>query len=77
MRNNIFEKKKIPGVFYALTENGMELPVLDITHPLFIESINEEKLKVMLKEIEKKGDERAESFNKMPSFLKNSTSSAS
>ena len=71
MEKKIYEKKKIPGVFYAFTDNGIELPVLDITHPLFIESINEEKLNNMLKEIEKKGDERAESFNKMPSFIKN------
>jgi len=71
MEKIIYENKKIPGIFYAFTNKGVELPVLDITHPLFIESINEEKLNNMLKEIEKKGDERAESFNKMPSFLKN------
>jgi len=71
MERKIYEKKKIPGLFYAFTDNGIELPVLDITHPLFMESINEEKLGKMLKEIEKKGDERAESFNKMPAFIKN------
>lgn len=71
MKKKVYEKKKIPGLSYAYTGNGIELPVLDITHPLFLESINEEKLGKMLKEIEKKGDERAESFNNMPSFLKN------
>ncbi len=71
MEKKIYEKKKIPGVFYAFTDNGIELPVLDVTHPLFIESINEEKLNNMLKEIVKKGDERAENFNKMPFFIKN------
>ncbi|UCG27057.1 MAG: hypothetical protein JSV24_08770, partial [Bacteroidales bacterium] len=71
MEKKIYEKKKIPGLFYAFTDNGVELPVLDITHPLFIESINEQKLGKMLKEIEKKGDERAESFDRMPAFLKN------
>lgn len=67
----IGHKKKIPGLFYARTENGIELPVPDIMHPLFIQSINEEKLYKMLKKIEKKGDERAESFNKMPLAIKN------
>jgi hypothetical protein len=70
MEKIIYEKKKIPGVSYAFTENGIELPVLDTTHPLFLNSINEEKLGEMLKELEKKGNKRAESFNNMPAFLK-------
>jgi hypothetical protein len=64
------EKNKIAGLSYAFTENGIELPVLDITHPLFIKSINEEYLGKMLKKIEEKGEERAESFNKIPGFIK-------
>jgi len=65
------EKNKIAGLSYAFTENGIELPVLDITHPLFLKSINEESLAKMLKEIEQKGEERAESFNNIHSFIKN------
>jgi hypothetical protein len=71
MNNKIYEKNKVPGLFYAFTENGIELPVLDISHPQFISSINEVVLDKMLKEIEIKGDERAKRFNKMPSFFKN------
>ena len=36
MNEIIFEKNKITGLTYAFTENGIELPVLDVTHPLFI-----------------------------------------
>lgn len=70
MEKRIFEKNKIAGLTYAFTENGIELPVLDVTHPLFLKSINEESLSKMLKEIEQKGEERAESFNKIPAFIK-------
>lgn len=63
--------KKIRGISYACTSDGIELPVLDITHPLFIESINEEKLKKILQEIGSKAGERAESFNRIPRFIKN------
>jgi len=70
MERRISEKNKISGLSYAFTENGIELPVLDITHPLFYKSINEEKLGKMLKEMEQKGEERAESFDKIPAFIK-------
>lgn len=71
MKNKVVEKKKIPGLFYAFTDHGIELPVLDVTHPLFNQSINEEKLHKMLREIEKKGDQRADDFNKIPVSIKN------
>ena len=29
------EKNKQPGVYYAFTEDGVELPIIDITHPSF------------------------------------------
>jgi hypothetical protein len=31
----VVERNKRPGVCYALTENGIELPVIDLTHPAF------------------------------------------
>jgi hypothetical protein len=71
MEKKIFERNKITGISYAFTENGIELPVLDITHPLFLKSINEEELDKMIKEIRQKGEERAESFSKIPAFIKN------
>jgi hypothetical protein len=63
-------RKKVPGLYYVFTENGVELPVLDITHPLFISSIDEVKLKEMLKKAEKNAEETAEKFNNMPAFIK-------
>ena len=64
-------KNKIPELSYAFTLNGIELPVLDITHPYFIASTDEDKLKKMLPYVEKNAERNAEEFNKMPSFIKN------
>lgn len=63
-------KKKIRGMSYAFTLNSVELPVLDVTHPLFISSIDEVKLKKMLLEAGKNAEKTAEKFNNMPVFLK-------
>jgi hypothetical protein len=63
-------KNKIPGLSYAVMDNGIELPVLDITHPLFLSSINETKLIKYLKEVENGGEKRAESFQKIPAVIK-------
>jgi hypothetical protein len=62
-------KNKKPGLSYAFTGNGVELPVLDITHPLFISSIDEVKLKEMLKKAEENAEETAEKFNNMPPLI--------
>lgn len=35
VRPRIVEKNKQPGVCYAFTDDGIELPVVDITHPAF------------------------------------------
>jgi hypothetical protein len=29
------ERNKRPGVYYAVTDDGLELPILDVTHPAF------------------------------------------
>jgi len=39
------EINKRPGVFYAFTRDGVELPVVDVTHPAFAISIPESELK--------------------------------
>jgi hypothetical protein len=36
------EKNKKPGVYYAVTDSGVELPVIDVTNPLFVEKIGPE-----------------------------------
>jgi len=35
MNDLIPERNKRTGVCYALTDDGLELPVVDITHPAF------------------------------------------
>src|SRR5262249_45959162 len=35
MNPRIPEKNKKPGVCYAVSDDGLELPVIDITHPAF------------------------------------------
>ena len=71
MKNELYLiKNKIPELSYAITTNGIELAVLDITHPLFISSIDETKLKEILSKVEKTADKNAEKFNNMPAFMK-------
>jgi hypothetical protein len=43
------EASRIPGLAYACTDNGIELPVLDITHPQFLSSIDEGRLEEVSK----------------------------
>ena len=66
-----FIKNKLPGLSYVFTSNGIELPVLDITHPEFISSIDENRLKKLLPYIEKNAERNANKFNKIPTFIKN------
>jgi hypothetical protein len=35
------EGNKVPGLRYVFTDTGLELPVLDITHPLFEQSVDD------------------------------------
>jgi hypothetical protein len=63
-------KNKIPELSYAFTLNGIELPVLDITHPYFISCTDEKTLNKMLPYVEKNAEENAEKFNKIPAFIK-------
>lgn len=64
--NTIPEKNKVPGLSYVYTACGLELPVLDITHPLFITSINEESLEELCKE----SAQKAKSMKEMPDAQK-------
>ena len=66
-----YEKRKIPGISYAFTESGIELPILDITHPLFKASIDKPNLEKLRKSIEETGDKMVIHLKEMPSFLKN------
>ena len=44
MPPKIAEKKKKAGVCYAVTDDGLELPVIDVTHPAFEIQLNEGEL---------------------------------
>jgi hypothetical protein len=64
--STIPEKNKVSGLSYVYTDSGLELPVLDITHPLFTTSINEESLEELCKE----SAQRAISMKEMPAAQK-------
>lgn len=64
-------KNKLPGLSYVFTVNGIELPVLDITHPGFISGIDENRLKKLIPYVEKNAEKNAEKFNKIPKYIKN------
>jgi hypothetical protein len=63
-------KNKIMGLSYAFTLNGVELPILDVTHPYFTSSIDEEELKKMLRQSEETANKTADKFVNMPGYLK-------
>ena len=44
------EANKKPGVFYALTKDGAELPVVDITHPSFTVSLSDSEQRILVEE---------------------------
>jgi len=71
MTNELYAiKKKIPGLSYAVTLNGVELPVLDITHPYFISCTDDKILIKLLPYVEKNAEKNAEKFNRIPAFIK-------
>ncbi len=41
----IIEQEKKPGVSYAIAKNGLELPIIDITHPAFMVNPDEKQIK--------------------------------
>ncbi len=71
MSNELYPvKSKIPELSYAFTFNGVELPVLDITHPYFVSCTDEKILNKLLPYVQKNADKNAEKFNKIPAFIK-------
>jgi hypothetical protein len=71
MAEELFKiKNKIPELSYAFTLNGVELPVLDITHPYFISCTDEKILQKLLPYVESNAEKNAEKFNKIPVFIR-------
>lgn len=61
------EKAKKPGVFYAFTEEGVELPVIDITHPAFaLAEPGAEEANAMAK----KAEADQEKHNRLPALVR-------
>jgi hypothetical protein len=72
MKNEVYSvKNKLPGLTYVFTTNGVELPVLDITHPGFASSIDENRLKKLIPYVEKNAEKNAGKFNKLPKYIMN------
>jgi hypothetical protein len=65
MNPRIPEKNKKPGVCYAVTRDGLELPVVDVTHPTFALAVSDASLADLAAEFVR--DERRRS--KLPVFL--------
>lgn len=42
------ERNKKPGVCYAVTNDGLELPVVDLTHPAFVFTLDEERQRALV-----------------------------
>jgi hypothetical protein len=63
-------RNKFPELSYAFTLNGVELPVLDTTHPLFSKCTDEKVLEKLLPYVEKNAEKNAGKFNKIPAFIK-------
>ena len=51
MKVAIPEDNKQPGVHYAFTEEGIELPVVDVTHPAFALTLSEAEQRTMLERL--------------------------
>lgn len=47
MSANIPEPQRRPGVWYAVTDNGLELPVVDVTNPAFFEEHSASELEAL------------------------------
>lgn len=54
----IFELHKKPGVVYAVTDDGVELPVIDVTHPAFSLSVTEPGLAALSADFIREADRR-------------------
>ena len=49
MQSRLIEVNKKPGVFYALTKDGVELPVVDVTHPSFAVTLSDSEQQAMVR----------------------------
>lgn len=60
------ERNKKPGVFYAVTHSGLEVPVIDVTHPAF----HLEPTRAQLDVLNEQYLHTTGQTNRMPAFLR-------
>lgn len=65
MKARIPEKNKKPGVCYAVTPDGLELPVVDVTHPAFKVTISADDLADLTRQFIRDEERRA----RLPAFV--------
>ena len=65
MQPRIPEKNKKPGVCYAVTDDGLELPVIDVTNPAFAVQLSEQELDALLQ----KHIKEVKSRERVPGFI--------
>jgi hypothetical protein len=65
MQPKIPEKNKKAGVCYAVTDDGLELPIIDVTHPAFAVQLSDLELDELLQ----KYLEEVKSQAKVPGFI--------
>ncbi len=67
MKSPLLEANKIPGVHYALTTDGIELPIVDVTHPAFVLTVTDTEQRALVEKfLHEKGP-----FASLPTFLRN------
>jgi hypothetical protein len=65
MEARVPERRKKPGVCYAVAPDGIELPVVDVTHEAFALAIDEEQLAILTREFVRDEERRAS----LPAFV--------
>lgn len=60
------EPHKRAGVYYAVTDDGVELPIVDVTHPAFAVSLNEAEQRERVAAFMNAADP----FGKLPKFVR-------
>jgi len=68
MKSPLLEANKIPGVHYALTTDGIELPIVDVTHPAFALTVTDTEQRALVEKFLQEKDP----FPGLPTFLRNS-----
>lgn len=63
------EHHKRPGVCYAVTNDGLELPVLDVTHPAFQSDVSDERQARMVERFLR----HQRRFARLPAWLRSAT----